>query len=426
MKKYIMLSAITLMTAGLISCKQENVEYFKMESVQENTVEVLWNPEEYDFELGNKSYIERLAKLSAAKSAGACTSWRNGKFHGRNLDWYQADYGCIIVKMPKGGNVKHASVGLLNSSPTVTHEFIKDGVIEGNNKSILPCGVVDGINDAGVVININIVPHQPGTGYITEGDLCCQCVVRYVLDNAGSVDEAIELLEGRTVIQSIVGMAGDETHYMISDKEKTAVVEFDGGKMAVTYFDKSDKGYYSKNGNPAIMTNLYDFAVERWGIGTNDFYENHPLAMGVERWNTVKDQYDNAAVSVDDNFEIAKSVWYYKHLMDVKSLWYTDNAVPTAYGKDEQGWYYTVNGNRVNCKDHFEAKTGYWDNAMESYWARYEENYGKLDDPHVKGNDFWETSHTVVYDLDAKVGYVIPFEGRYAADGKPIMLCIPE
>ena len=415
---------------GLVSCNSKPAaDYYKVEKLQERTATVLWNPEDFEFENGNAYYLNHYAELEAAKKSAegaACTSWRNGQFHGRNLDWYQADYGCLIIQMPKGGNVKHANVGLLNSSTTVTKQYIDEGIISDTDKKYLPCVIVDGINDAGVAININIVPHQPGAVYNTDGDLTCQCVVRYVLDNAGSVAEAIELLSERTVRQSIVGLAGDETHYMISDKECTVVVEFDNGEMVVTSYDKKDNGFYSKNGNPAIMTNLYDFAVERWGIGTNDFYENHPLAMGVERWNTVKDQYDNAAVSVDDNFEIAKSVWYYKHLMDVKSLWYTDNAVPTAYGKDEQGWYYTVNGNRVNCKDHFEAKTGYWDNAMESYWARYEENYGKLDDPHVKGNDFWETSHTVVYDLDAKVGYVIPFEGRYAADGKPIMFCIPE
>lgn len=430
MKKSLTLSVITLMTLGLVSCKQENVEYFSMVTVQENTVEVLWNPEEYDFEVGNKSYIDRLSKMAAAaKSAGACTSWRNGKYHGRNLDWYQADYGCIIIKMPKGGNVKHASVSLLNSSPIVTHEFIENGVIEGLNKSILPCGVVDGINDAGVTININIVPHQPGTEYLSEGDLSSQCVVRYVLDNAGSVDEAIELLEGRTVIQNIVAMAGDETHYMISDKEKTAVVEFDCGKMAVTYFDKNEKGYYSKNGNPAIMTNLFDFEVEKWGLGTDEFYENHPLAMGVERWACVRDQYDNAAVSVESNLNIAVSVWYYKHFLAEKSLWYTDNAVPSAYGKDEKGWYYTVDGNRVDCDGHVSAQHGYWDGAMEKYWARYESEYGKIGDPHVKGNDFWETSHTVVYDIDAKKGYLIPFENFYAKDRaklEPIVISLPE
>lgn len=430
MKKSLTLSAITMMALGLISCKQEKAEYFSMVTVQENTAEVLWNPEEYDFEAGNKSYIERLGKMSgAARSAGACTSWRNGKYHGRNLDWYQADYGCIIIKMPKGGKVKHASVGLLNSSPIVTHEFIENGVIEGLNKSIFPCGVVDGINDAGVTININIVPHQPGTEYLSEGDLSSQCVVRYVLDNAGSVDEAIELLEGRTVIQNIVAMAGDETHYMISDKEKTAVVEFDCGKMAVTYFDKNEKGYYSKNGNPAIMTNLFDFEVEKWGLGTDEFYENHPLAMGVERWASVRDQYDNAAVSVESNLNIAVSVWYYKHFLAEKSLWYTDNAVPSAYGKDEKGWYYTVDGNRVDCDGHVSAQYGYWDGAMEKYWARYESEYGKIGDPHVKGNDFWETSHTVVYDIDAKKGYLIPFENFYAQDRaklEPIVISLPE
>lgn len=76
--------------------------------------------------------------------------------------------------------------------------------------------MVDGINDAGVAININIVPHQPGTKFNETGDLSSQCVVRYVLDNAGCVEEAITLLGAKTICQSIVKLAGDQTHYMVS------------------------------------------------------------------------------------------------------------------------------------------------------------------------------------------------------------------
>lgn len=432
--------------AGLTSCKNKTVEYvtpdecYKMVELQKNTAVVKWNPEDYDFEEGNTFCLERFEDLVKAKSnenqdenensgvpAGGCSSWRNGQYHGRNLDWNQMDFACLVIQMPKGGKVKHASVALLNGNSIATQEFLKTGVIEDKYKKVLPCSVVDGINDAGVAININIVTHTPGDKYVgKEGDLSALCVVRYVLDNAGSVKEAIELLKGRKVCQSIVELVGDETHYMISDKDMTAVVEFDNGDMVVTEFNKGTDGFYSEKGTPAIMTNLYDFAIERYGIDTDEFYEHHPLSMGVERWKTIEEQYAKAANSVMDNGMIAQSVWYFKNLIAEKTPWLSENAVPTAYGKDAEGWYFMKEGERV-ARDNFKAaETGFWNNYMSGYWAKYAETYGKMEDPHVKGNIYWETSHSVVYDLDEKVGYLWPFENFYSKDGEPIVIGIAD
>lgn len=419
--------ALSLMCAAFISCSNNTAEYYKMINVQDNTAQVLWNPADYDFEAGNNAVAEKFRKMAAeASSAGACSAWRNGNFHGRNLDWYQGDYGCLIIQMPKGENVKHASVSLLNSNTSVTKQFIQDGVISEEYRKIMPCTVVDGINDAGVAININIVPHDPASKFNSEGDLSSQCVVRYVLDNAGSVAEAIELLGEKKIRQDIVKMAGDETHYMISDSKETAVVEFDNGNMVVTKFANNDNGCYSEKGTPAIMTNLYDFAVERWGIATPEFYDNHPYAMGVERWESIKLQYDKAAEGVESNYAIAQSVWYFKNFMADKLLWYTENAIPTAYGKDSDGWFYISSGKRTSAPDFKSAQQGYWDTAMEDYWARYDKDFGNLTDPHVKENKYWETSHTVIYDLKEKKGYLYPFENFYSKDGKPIVIKIPE
>lgn len=401
-----------------------------MEPVQENTSTVLWNPEVYDFEAGNqfvKSHFEALGNNINSLAAGACTSWRNGQFQGRNLDWYQANYGCLIVQMPKGGNVKHASVSTINSNTTVTQDFIKQGVLTDEMRKVLPATAIDGINDAGVAININIVPHQPGDHYIDkEGDLCCTCVVRYVLDNAGSIAEAVDLLKARKISQSIVALAGDEAHYMISNADSTIVVEFPQGEMQVIYFTKNEKGWYSPNGNPAIMANFYDYAAEQYEVGSEEFYNYHPTAMGVERWQSVKAQYDNAKIDVASNFAIAQSVWYFKHLMTDKSLWYTDNAVAgSGYGKDEQGWYYMTQGQRVDVANAQEAMHGYWNANMEDYWKEYADKYGQLDDPHVAGNMFWETSHSVIYDIQNKKGYLYPFENFYSRNGEPIEIALP-
>lgn len=46
----------------------------------------------------------------------------------------------------------------------------------------------------------------------------------------------------------------------------------------------------------------------------------------------------------------------------------------------------------------------------------------------VDKNPFWETSHTVIYDLEAKKGYLIPFENYYSKDRNhldPIEITLP-
>lgn len=433
MKKILLLIAIVMM---LSSCRKEHLESqckvptkpYEMVYVQNNTSIVLWDAEDFDFNAGNEFYIRYLREFgeSNPKTGTACSSWRNGRFHGRNFDWYQSDYGCLIIQMPKGGKVKHASVGVVNGIHKVTREFIKRGYIDKDMDMSLPCVVADGINDAGVAVNINIVIHTPDTDYIKEGDLSSMCVVRYLLDNAGSVDEAISLLSKKTIIQDLVEAAGDESHYMISDKSSTVVVEFKEGEMVVTRFNQEKNGCLSAKGTPAIMTNLYNYSVEEWGIGTDEFFEHNVLALGVERWNKIKNQYSNASNSVEDNFNIAQSVWCCQRMLKDKEPWYTEMVDKFGYGKDEKGWYYKKDGVRIACDGWLSAQKGFWDYYMGDYWKYYEENFGNKPDPHMKENDYWETSHSIIYDLESMKGYLYPFENFYSDDGKPIVICLPE
>ncbi len=423
---------VALLTISMTSCKKHNNDpdepkkYFEMKTYsQVHTAVVLWDPEVYNFNESNKHLLAYCDKQEEEGSnegsfSGACSAWRNGHFHGRNLDWYQRDFGCLIVQMPKGKNVPHASVGIVSANPRVTHDFIRGGVIDEKQRVVMPGTTVDGINDAGVVVNVNIVPHQTEEKYIhREGNLASGIVPRLVLDSAGSVDEAIALLSKYKVRQTLAKTAGDEHHFMISDPTKTAVVEWPKGVMTVTYYENKNNGYYSNANNAAIMTNFYNWVLEEQKIGSEAFYEMHPNAMGVERWLTVLEQYDQITSGPDANLAIGKSVWYFKNFMKEKKLWYTENAVPgSGYGKDEHlGWYYMVDSDSVPAKDVTKAMHGYWDNNMPDYWKKYEETFGKKSDPHVKENPYWETSHSVVYDIAEKKGYVVPFENYYGEGG---------
>ena len=447
--RYLFLALATVLVAGCKTTRTTNYtwedikitpekqeekpkETYQFYPTQANTAIVNWNPMDYKFEEGNKHYMDyyKHAAPSSSESAG-CSSWRNGDFHGRNLDWYQANYGCLVIRMPKGGDAEHASVALLNGNKTITRDFIKRGVLTEEQKKFLPCLVVDGINDAGVAVNINIVPHDPARKYVgnDEGDLSSQCVVRYILDKADNVNEAIKLLSSRVIQQSIVGVAGDETHYMISDPSQTAVVEFINKQMKVIYYTKREGGFFSTNGNPAIMTNLYNYAVEKYGFGNKAMFEEFPYGEGVERLNTIKEQYVSAKLSVEDNLKIAKSVWYFDNFITKRTPWYSENGQSDACGKDADGWWYKPQGKDGETKraaNYEECMKKLYGELMPSYWSDYAAAYGDKDDPHAEGNDFWETSHSVIYDVNNKIGYLYPFENRYQTDKYPcIELRIP-
>lgn len=42
-----------------------------------------------------------------------------------------------------------------------------------------------------------------------------------------------------------------------------------------------------------------------------------------------------------------------------KTLWYSENAIPSSYGKDADGWYYMSDKERISCSDHSSAQVGY-------------------------------------------------------------------
>lgn len=92
---------------------------------------------------------------------------------------------------------------------------------------------LDGINDAGVVCNINVVPtgdkgRTTGTG--GNYDLCGLSVVRFILDNADSAKDAINKLQSKNIWMPNSGGYDLEIHLMVSDGTDTFVVEFVNNK----------------------------------------------------------------------------------------------------------------------------------------------------------------------------------------------------
>ena len=228
----------------------------------------------------------------------SCSGIQYGQYRGRNYDWYFDDTDLCVVHTTAAGNRPHASVGVADLS------FITD---ENGNviTSKLPFVVVDGINDAGVCIQVNVIPAgengEPAHTQTADDDLAGTHVVRFVLDYAGSVEEAVELLSGCD-IYSAMSDGSNELHWMISgpanendSTTKTIVVEVfpDGLHITDTFV-----------GGIAVMTNFnvsnFDGTAESIGCGS-----------GYERWQILCDNAAQAS-SVAGTFDLMEKVFYTK------------------------------------------------------------------------------------------------------------------
>lgn len=315
--------------------------------------------DDYDYE-----FAEKFNREYSTSHLGACSSVRNGNFHGRNYDWFYDENVEFIVHTPaKHG--RHASVGVATMVPGTTAEFVESGLYTDGYK-ILPFRVVDGINDAGVAININVVPFGDRT--LTTGtnpngkDMYFVSAIRYVLDYADSVDEAIELLMTKNLYALNNDRMHEEGHFMISDKDRTVVIEFIDNRIEVI-----------EQAN--IMTNFYLYG------------EKTPHSAGIERFNILRDNYNMASTS-EGMIALLKSVWY-----------------SNAYDRNMNPFWYSeyIGDFRPDYKD-----VNLW-SPMEDFEPVIDKAIS-LFESHARTGQTWHTTHTSVYDLENKTLILIPQE----------------
>lgn len=333
----------------------------------------------YSIDFDNYSYeygMNTLNKMYDIK-LGGCSAVKNGNYFGRNYDWYYDENAEFIINVPKKEN-RHASVG-------VSYGLLKNDEIDKNSYKeeyeLLPFLTMDGVNDAGVAVTINVVT-TGDRGYTTgtnpDGDyLITTMIPRFVLDNAESVDEAIELLSQKNIYTPLTEKMAQEVHFMIVDKNKTAVVEFINNKMVVLY---------KKN----IMTNFY----------LTDFDENNlpNHAMGIERYNILKDGYDQSNTK-DGMINLMKQVYYSKSYdFNNSPFWYSEFS-GVYKGVDLT----TKNQGEPNLNGDL-TKAG----AYQQYFERINELYKNK----TRNKTFWHTTHMSVYDLNKKTLTVIAQENN--------------
>lgn len=155
-------------------------------------------------------------------SVGGCSAVRKGNRIGRNYDWKYNHAAEFVVRItPASG--RHGSVGVASLGGELTEKMVMSGEYRELYR-VLPGMTLDGINDAGVVAEINVIPRdaQKDPAASETRTLHPLAVVRYVLDNFKTAAEAAAYIAAHYYIPD-----GSENayHWSISDKTASYVVE---------------------------------------------------------------------------------------------------------------------------------------------------------------------------------------------------------
>lgn len=221
------------------------------------------------------------------QTAGGCTVIRNGNFVGRSLDAVYNDLVDVVVTVSAGGT-RRASIGVASQVPGLTTTAVKSTAYN-EMFAVVPFFVVDGINDAGVVVAINTTYDAAGKTTGTHADdpnattLCALQLPRYVLDNFTTAKDAANSIKNNVnVYCPHTEEISQEYHLMIADENETYAVEFENNTCIVTKLDKQPW--------------LTNFTVSGCTFGDDNTiaYKDsglRSLARGVERSNIIAANY---------------------------------------------------------------------------------------------------------------------------------------
>lgn len=359
MKKNLFILA-TVVAALFSSCQTKTSE--------EATAGKLTKVADYLYEITVDDYCDTIPNclVSLVGKDFGCSAVRNGNFYGRNLDFFVSEIAEIVVHTTaKEG--RHASVGVgrLNQC---TGEELEAG-ISPEQMNILPWGMFDGINDAGLFCNVNVTPAEdagaPNIGTNPgKPELSSAFMVRALLDNCATVDEAIQFINDHNITSKEVG--GWYFHFMIGDPEKTVVLELIDNKAVI------------KEQN--IMTNFY----------VNLLPDLTPHADGIERYNILKENYAEGGESMEGMWNLLKRVRF--------SQAYDPETKPFWKSEFYEGLPYTIDTpletiladsvvqlNILNFKSYRE--TGKYTPEMGLWYTEHNSTYD------IKARKLWVTVH---------------------------------
>lgn len=193
----------------------------------------------------------------------AVPSPEGDRLFGRNFDWENCE-AMVVAAYPENG---YASLS------TVNMDFISQGISGGTVGMALRLDEVktlaalyaplDGMNEVGLAVSVNMIQDSAVIEQNTEKpDITTTTAIRLLLDKAGSVDEALELLSQ----YDLHGSMGMMIHFAIADSTgRSVAAEYVNSEMIVT--------------ETPVLTNFYLSEGEKNGIGTQQSHERYDILM---------------------------------------------------------------------------------------------------------------------------------------------------
>lgn len=219
---------------------------------------------------------------------GHCSARRNGNVLERNFDWKFNEAPTFVIRISAAAG-RFASLGVAT---------IGDLVTEGQVNShqwfpyfrCLPGHTVDGVNERGVVCEVNVTD---GTWPRTEGEIHGLGAVRWALDYGTNAQQVAEYLAEHVYLPE--GFGGN-LHWIVADATSTYIVE-DGEAIPMTE-------------QPVVMTNFSQDRTggegyERWASLTN-------LATTIEsQWWTKAYDRNTRPIRLTDLGPDYEQIWTY-------------------------------------------------------------------------------------------------------------------
>lgn len=229
---------------------------------------------------------------------------------GRNFDWNSCD-ALIVMSYPEND---YASVSTVNT------DFIRQGAGGVTGLALKADGVrtiaalyapLDGMNEKGLAVSVNMIQDSDTINQDTEKpDITTTTAIRLLLNKAGTVEEALELLTQYDMHASM----GMMVHFAIADVSgKSVAVEYIGNEMRVT--------------ETPVVTNFYLAEGEKYGIGTEQSHERYEILMDYLEQNEYMDEMEVRdaldRVSKDNFGEFESTEWSIVfHLSEGKAIYY--------------------------------------------------------------------------------------------------------
>ena len=366
---------------GLTACsskQDEGLRNLHLEKVEDYlyTVDFTDYEEIYADELSD-DFETYFANLFTEKGyvAGGCAGVTNGAIRGRNYDWTYDDMAYFVVKT-SANKGRHATLGVSGSIIQLTKDTVESGTWN-DAYEMLPFITLDGVNDAGVCCQILVVPTAEGevtTGTNPDGtDLFALMVTRYVLDYAGSVDEAVALLQDRNIyMPHIEGGMVQEFHWMISDAEKCVVVECVDNKLSVLEDER-------------IVTNFYLTDFDKAQETLPEYPE------GIERYNYLVEHFDEGATT-EGMMGLLQAINYSNcYDTSVVPFWYSEYCGIT----EKYGSLNSSNMGDPDLSDGDLSKAGAYQTFIENSIQAFNTGRAKAGE-----SDAWITVFSSVYDTE--------------------------